>query len=155
MVVACPQVSVLLGRSAGGPGEGTLFGAGMQSRLGEVEAAQKFGGKDHRGWPRPARLEPKSGPSFALSSVGLFPFPAPQKASVGRDPELDGGLKVEDPGDAYHVDARHLLYPNCPVQRFPVPNEKVPWEVSACSAASTRLQGPGVLGGSSPAPWAG
>ncbi|XP_059865742.1 transient receptor potential cation channel subfamily M member 2 [Delphinus delphis] len=56
------------------------------------------------------------------------PTLAPQKASVGRDPELDGGLKVEDPGDAYHVDARHLLYPNCPVQRFPVPNEKVPWE---------------------------
>uniref|UniRef100_A0A2K6B660 Transient receptor potential cation channel subfamily M member 2 n=1 Tax=Macaca nemestrina TaxID=9545 RepID=A0A2K6B660_MACNE len=29
---------------------------------------------------------------------------------------------------SYHVNARHLLYPNCPITRFPVPNEKVPWE---------------------------
>ncbi|KAM7248783.1 hypothetical protein CapIbe_000822 [Capra ibex] len=56
------------------------------------------------------------------------PTLAPQKASVGRDPELDSGSKAEDPGDAYHVNARHLLYPSCSVLRFPVPNEKVPWE---------------------------
>ncbi|MXQ82247.1 hypothetical protein E5288_WYG010932 [Bos mutus] len=56
------------------------------------------------------------------------PTLAPQKASVGRDPELDSGSKAEDPGDAYHVNARHLLYLSCSVLRFPVPNEKVPWE---------------------------
>ncbi|XP_068837675.1 transient receptor potential cation channel subfamily M member 2 isoform X2 [Capricornis sumatraensis] len=56
------------------------------------------------------------------------PTLAPQKASVGRDPELDSGSKAEDPGDTYHVNARHLLYPSCSVLRFPVPNEKVPWE---------------------------
>uniref|UniRef100_A0A8C0X556 Transient receptor potential cation channel subfamily M member 2 n=1 Tax=Castor canadensis TaxID=51338 RepID=A0A8C0X556_CASCN len=38
-------------------------------------------------------------------------------------------LRVEEPGDGYHVNARHLLYPTSPVTRFPVPNEKVPWEV--------------------------
>uniref|UniRef100_A0A4W2F225 Uncharacterized protein n=1 Tax=Bos indicus x Bos taurus TaxID=30522 RepID=A0A4W2F225_BOBOX len=56
------------------------------------------------------------------------PTLAPQKASVGRDPELDSRSKAEDPDDAYHVNARHLLYPSCSVLRFPVPNEKVPWE---------------------------
>ncbi|XP_020927162.1 transient receptor potential cation channel subfamily M member 2 isoform X2 [Sus scrofa] len=56
------------------------------------------------------------------------PTLAPQQASEGQDPELDDGQRVEDPGDAYHVNARHLLYPNSPVLRFPVPNEKVPWE---------------------------
>lgn len=56
------------------------------------------------------------------------PTLVPQKASAGQDPELDSRSKVEDPGDAYHVNARHLLYPSCSVLRFPVPNEKVPWE---------------------------
>lgn len=57
-----------------------------------------------------------------------FPTLAPQKASLGRDRELDGGHKAEDAGDTHHVNARHLLYPNSHVTRFPVPNEKVPWE---------------------------
>uniref|UniRef100_A0A8I3PHN0 Transient receptor potential cation channel subfamily M member 2 n=1 Tax=Canis lupus familiaris TaxID=9615 RepID=A0A8I3PHN0_CANLF len=57
-----------------------------------------------------------------------FPTLAPQKASLGRDREPDGGHKAEDAGDTHHVNARHLLYPNSHVTRFPVPNEKVPWE---------------------------
>lgn len=57
--------------------------------------------------------------------------PAPQKTSEGQDHELDGKQKAEDVGDTHHVNARHLLYPNSHVTRFPVPNEKVPWEVSA------------------------
>ena len=69
------------------------------------------------------------GPGFAHGSPWLFP--APQKASLGRDREPDGGHKAEDAGDTHHVNARHLLYPNSHVTRFPVPNEKVPWEVSA------------------------
>ncbi|XP_020835678.1 transient receptor potential cation channel subfamily M member 2 isoform X1 [Phascolarctos cinereus] len=42
--------------------------------------------------------------------------------------EYDPGDKPEDTEDLYHVNARHLLYPNSTVMRFPVPNEKVPWE---------------------------
>ncbi|XP_065798979.1 transient receptor potential cation channel subfamily M member 2 isoform X3 [Muntiacus reevesi] len=62
------------------------------------------------------------------SEEGVPTLVVPQKVSVGRDPELDSRSKAEDPGDAYHVNARHLLYPSCSVLRFPVPNEKVPWE---------------------------
>lgn len=65
---------------------------------------------------------------------------APQKASEGQDPALSGRRQAEDWGDGHHVNARHLLYPNAPVTRFPVPNEKVPWEVSAGVPAS-RLGG--------------
>lgn len=68
---------------------------------------------------------------FAHGSCGCL-SPAPQKASEGQDPELDGGQEAEDPGDTHHVNARCPLYPNSTVVRFPVPNEKVPWEVSAC-----------------------
>ncbi|XP_039101414.1 transient receptor potential cation channel subfamily M member 2 isoform X1 [Hyaena hyaena] len=56
------------------------------------------------------------------------PAPAPQKASEGQDLELDGRQKEEGVGDPHHVSARHLLYPSSHVTRFPVPNEKVPWE---------------------------
>ncbi|KAL4833984.1 hypothetical protein H8958_014179 [Nasalis larvatus] len=56
------------------------------------------------------------------------PTLASQKAVEEPDTELGGGKKMEEPGDSYHVNARHLLYPNCPITRFPVPNEKVPWE---------------------------
>ncbi|XP_032248461.1 transient receptor potential cation channel subfamily M member 2 isoform X2 [Phoca vitulina] len=61
------------------------------------------------------------------SEEGL-PTLAPQKTSEGQDHELDGKQKAEDVGDTHHVNARHLLYPNSHVTRFPVPNEKVPWE---------------------------
>ncbi|XP_032721096.1 transient receptor potential cation channel subfamily M member 2 isoform X1 [Lontra canadensis] len=61
------------------------------------------------------------------SEEGL-PTLAPQKASEGQDSELDGRQKAEDVGDSHHVNARHLLYPHSHVTRFPVPNEKVPWE---------------------------
>ncbi|XP_053420329.1 transient receptor potential cation channel subfamily M member 2 isoform X2 [Nycticebus coucang] len=52
-----------------------------------------------------------------------------QKTAEEQDMEPGGRKKVEEPGDGYHVDARHLLYPSRPVTRFPVPNEKVPWEM--------------------------
>ncbi|XP_027441126.1 transient receptor potential cation channel subfamily M member 2 isoform X2 [Zalophus californianus] len=61
------------------------------------------------------------------SEEGL-PTLAPKTTSEGQDHELDGRQKAEDVGDTHHVNARHLLYPNSHVTRFPVPNEKVPWE---------------------------
>nr|XP_054324859.1 transient receptor potential cation channel subfamily M member 2 isoform X2 [Pongo pygmaeus] len=63
-----------------------------------------------------------------FSSEADIPTLASQKATEEPDAELGGRKKTEEPGDSYHVNARHLLYPNCPVTRFPVPNEKVPWE---------------------------
>ncbi|PNJ11386.1 TRPM2 isoform 3 [Pongo abelii] len=63
-----------------------------------------------------------------FSSEADIPTLASQKATEEPDAELGGRKKTEELGDSYHVNARHLLYPNCPVTRFPVPNEKVPWE---------------------------
>uniref|UniRef100_A0A2I3RSV8 Transient receptor potential cation channel subfamily M member 2 n=1 Tax=Pan troglodytes TaxID=9598 RepID=A0A2I3RSV8_PANTR len=63
-----------------------------------------------------------------FSSEADVPTLASQKAVEEPDAEPGGRKKTEEPGDSYHVNARHLLYPNCPVTRFPVPNEKVPWE---------------------------
>ncbi|XP_057162737.1 transient receptor potential cation channel subfamily M member 2 isoform X1 [Ursus arctos] len=56
------------------------------------------------------------------------PTLAPQKASEGQDHELDSRQKADAVGDTHHVNARHLLYPDSHVTRFPVPNEKVPWD---------------------------
>ncbi|XP_021567214.1 transient receptor potential cation channel subfamily M member 2 isoform X2 [Carlito syrichta] len=61
------------------------------------------------------------------SEAGI-PSMASQEAPEKQDVEPGIRKKVEELGDCYHVNARHLLYPNCPVMRFPVPNEKVPWE---------------------------
>ncbi|XP_075855178.1 transient receptor potential cation channel subfamily M member 2 isoform X1 [Microcebus murinus] len=61
------------------------------------------------------------------SEAGV-PALAPQKAAEEQDAEPGGRKKAEEPGDSYHVAARHLLYPSRRVTRFPVPNEKVPWE---------------------------
>ncbi|XP_034510607.1 transient receptor potential cation channel subfamily M member 2 isoform X4 [Ailuropoda melanoleuca] len=61
------------------------------------------------------------------SEEGL-PTLAPQKASEGQDHELDSRQRAEAVGDTHHVNARHLLYPDSHVTRFPVPNEKVPWD---------------------------
>nr|XP_035138989.1 transient receptor potential cation channel subfamily M member 2 isoform X8 [Callithrix jacchus] len=63
-----------------------------------------------------------------FGSEADVPTLASQKASEETDAELGAGKKMEERCDGYHVSARHLLYPSCPVTRFPVPNEKVPWE---------------------------
>nr|XP_019601291.1 PREDICTED: transient receptor potential cation channel subfamily M member 2 isoform X2 [Rhinolophus sinicus] len=63
-----------------------------------------------------------------LGSGEDAPTLAPQKASERQDLELDGRQEAEDLSQAPHVNARHLFYPNSPVLRFPVPDEKVPWE---------------------------
>uniref|UniRef100_G3T0U9 Transient receptor potential cation channel subfamily M member 2 n=1 Tax=Loxodonta africana TaxID=9785 RepID=G3T0U9_LOXAF len=57
------------------------------------------------------------------------PASAPQKAPEEQDLAPGSRQKVEDQDDLYHVNARHLLYPSSPVPRFPVPDEKVPWEM--------------------------
>lgn len=82
-------------------------------------------------------------PKLRLGTVWLFI--GPLKAPDEPDGELAGRRKAEEPGDGYHVNARHLLYPNSPITRFPVPNEKVPWEVSAhpaCAPSSEEGRGP-------------
>uniref|UniRef100_A0A2K5ELM0 Transient receptor potential cation channel subfamily M member 2 n=1 Tax=Aotus nancymaae TaxID=37293 RepID=A0A2K5ELM0_AOTNA len=66
-----------------------------------------------------------------FGSEADVPTLASQKASGELDAEPGGGKKMEERGDGYHVSARHLLYPSSPVTRFPVPNEKVPWEVTS------------------------
>ncbi|XP_037597956.1 transient receptor potential cation channel subfamily M member 2 isoform X5 [Cebus imitator] len=63
-----------------------------------------------------------------FGSEADVPTLASPKASEEPDAEPGGGKKMEEWGDGYHVSARHLLYPSCAVTRFPVPNEKVPWE---------------------------
>lgn len=46
----------------------------------------------------------------------------------GPDPEDSAEQEVEWE-KTQHVYARQLCYPGSTVQRFPVPEEKVPWEV--------------------------
>lgn len=66
----------------------------------------------------------------------MTPFSDPPKTPEARDPMLDGRSKAEDAGDGlHHVNARHFLYPSSSVTRFPVPDEKVPWEVSGPARA--------------------
>ncbi|XP_028925185.1 transient receptor potential cation channel subfamily M member 2 isoform X2 [Ornithorhynchus anatinus] len=61
-----------------------------------------------------------------FGSEESFPVLASRKATEVK--EFDLGNKHEVIEDFYHVNARHFLYPNSTVMRFPVPNEKVPWE---------------------------
>ncbi|KAM6064667.1 transient receptor potential cation channel subfamily M member 2 isoform 2-T3 [Theristicus caerulescens] len=49
------------------------------------------------------------------------------KASETKEVDLEG--KPEESQPLYHVLARNLLYPGSHTLRFPVPDEKVPWEV--------------------------
>ncbi|XP_051695884.2 transient receptor potential cation channel subfamily M member 2 isoform X1 [Oryctolagus cuniculus] len=63
-----------------------------------------------------------------FGSEADVPTLAPQKAAEEPDEEAGSRRKAEELGDGYHINARHLPYPDSPVSRFPVPNEKVPWE---------------------------
>ncbi|XP_074859743.1 transient receptor potential cation channel subfamily M member 2 [Carettochelys insculpta] len=55
----------------------------------------------------------------------------PLVASKAREPkEYDTEETPQGPAALCHVGARHLLYPSSSALRFPVPDEKVPWEVT-------------------------
>ncbi|XP_028971789.2 transient receptor potential cation channel subfamily M member 2 isoform X3 [Esox lucius] len=68
----------------------------------------------------------------ALKSQGFNAIiDAPQLASPGKhckDESADPKTK-EVEKKSYHVNARRLVYPGSNITRFPVPEEKVPWEV--------------------------
>ncbi|XP_076975263.1 transient receptor potential cation channel subfamily M member 2 isoform X2 [Tamandua tetradactyla] len=57
-------------------------------------------------------------------------LPALASRAAPQEPGQEQGCrrKEGDADAALHVNARHLLYLDTPVTRFPVPNEKVPWE---------------------------
>lgn len=54
------------------------------------------------------------------------------KTSEVKEVQLEG--KAEESQPLYHVLARNLLYPGSHTLRFPVPDEKVPWEVGAVTS---------------------
>ncbi|XP_075363846.1 transient receptor potential cation channel subfamily M member 2 isoform X4 [Mycteria americana] len=62
-----------------------------------------------------------------FSSGEDMPAVGSSKASEMKEVDLEG--KPEESQPLYHVLARNLLYPGSHTPRFPVPDEKVPWEV--------------------------
>ncbi|KAJ7421358.1 Transient receptor potential cation channel subfamily M member 2 [Willisornis vidua] len=62
-----------------------------------------------------------------FSSGEDVPAVGSSKALDFRKVDLEG--KAEESHPPYHVLARNLLYPGSHTLRFPVPDEKVPWEV--------------------------
>lgn len=59
-----------------------------------------------------------------LLSFALFPA-----ALITTDESLDTLRNTLEKEDGFHVNARQFHYPNSKLTRFPVPEEKVPWEV--------------------------
>ncbi|XP_029385890.1 transient receptor potential cation channel subfamily M member 2 [Echeneis naucrates] len=68
-----------------------------------------------------------------LKPQGLEPKEAPSLSSTTADETPDTMRNVSENEDSFHVNARQFHYPNSKITRFPVPEEKVPWEVSFSS----------------------
>ncbi|KAK2839691.1 hypothetical protein Q5P01_013431 [Channa striata] len=69
-----------------------------------------------------------------LKSQGLSAKEAPPLTSA-TDETPDTPRDTSETEDSFHVNARQLYYPNSKLTRFPVPEEKVPWEVKFSSYA--------------------
>lgn len=78
-------------------------------------------------------LAPDSSPAISLNlhifviilhSVWFFPA-----AFTTADKSLDTYIGSPETKDGFHTKARQFHYPNSKITRFPVPEEKVPWEV--------------------------
>lgn len=65
-----------------------------------------------------------------------------------EDETPDSLINTSEKDDGFHVNSRHLNYPNSKLTRFPVPEEKVPWEVSFSSYMPTYYDGDDVVDGS-------
>uniref|UniRef100_A0A8D2JAJ1 Transient receptor potential cation channel subfamily M member 2 n=1 Tax=Varanus komodoensis TaxID=61221 RepID=A0A8D2JAJ1_VARKO len=62
--------------------------------------------------------------SLSSSGFGLEEDRAPETKECHPSEEIPASFFT-----LYHVSARNLLYPNSTAVRFPVPDEKVPWEI--------------------------
>uniref|UniRef100_A0AAX7V6J8 Transient receptor potential cation channel subfamily M member 2 n=1 Tax=Astatotilapia calliptera TaxID=8154 RepID=A0AAX7V6J8_ASTCA len=60
----------------------------------------------------------------SLKSQGL-----PSKDTQSRNETPDSFRNTSEKGSGFHVYSRQFSYPNSKLTRFPVPEEKVPWEV--------------------------
>ncbi|XP_069388931.1 transient receptor potential cation channel subfamily M member 2 isoform X2 [Paralichthys olivaceus] len=68
-----------------------------------------------------------------LKSQSLATKEPQSLTSTSTDETPDTLINVSEKEDGFHVNARQFHYPNSKITRFPVPEEKVPWEVSFSS----------------------
>uniref|UniRef100_A0A8D0CLW4 Transient receptor potential cation channel, subfamily M, member 2 n=1 Tax=Sander lucioperca TaxID=283035 RepID=A0A8D0CLW4_SANLU len=66
---------------------------------------------------------------WIMDSLKSQGFAAKETQPLNESPDIYTSEKE----DGFHVNARQFHYPNSKVKRFPVPEEKVPWEVSFSS----------------------
>lgn len=64
----------------------------------------------------------------------LWVFSVPSRAAETKEPQAEE--VSESLFTLAHVSSRNLLYPKSTVIRFPVPEEKVPWEVGILNLES-------------------
>ncbi|XP_072300499.1 transient receptor potential cation channel subfamily M member 2 [Eucyclogobius newberryi] len=64
-----------------------------------------------------------------LKPAGFKPSDAPSLNMILLEDSSDSVTKPVEREEVFHVKARQLHYPDNKVTRFPVPEEKVPWEV--------------------------
>uniref|UniRef100_A0A1A7X7P7 Transient receptor potential cation channel, subfamily M, member 2 n=1 Tax=Iconisemion striatum TaxID=60296 RepID=A0A1A7X7P7_9TELE len=84
---------------------------------------------------RLARLEEQSNKALqmimdSLKSQGASAKEKQPLTSTATNGNLDSLRNTSEIEKCFHVKARQFLYPNSKITRFPVPEEKVPWEVS-------------------------
>uniref|UniRef100_A0A1A8PBL2 Transient receptor potential cation channel, subfamily M, member 2 n=1 Tax=Nothobranchius rachovii TaxID=451742 RepID=A0A1A8PBL2_9TELE len=84
---------------------------------------------------RLTRLEEQSSKTLQLIMDNLKSQGASAKetqplTSTGTDGNLDSLTNTSEIEKRFHVKARQFRYPDSKITRFPVPEEKVPWEVS-------------------------
>ncbi|XP_021180116.2 transient receptor potential cation channel subfamily M member 2 isoform X1 [Fundulus heteroclitus] len=73
----------------------------------------------------------------SLKSLGVPANETQPQTSNAPDESSDSSTNAAAQEDRFHVKARQLHYPNSKITRFPVPEEKVPWNVSFSSYMPT------------------
>uniref|UniRef100_A0A3Q1FJK9 Transient receptor potential cation channel, subfamily M, member 2 n=1 Tax=Acanthochromis polyacanthus TaxID=80966 RepID=A0A3Q1FJK9_9TELE len=75
----------------------------------------------------------------SLKSQGFGAKEMPLLTSNATDDTTDSLMNMSEKEDGFHVNSRQLHYPNTKEKRFPVPEEKVPWEVRVLMSHTDRL----------------
>ncbi|XP_023136566.3 transient receptor potential cation channel subfamily M member 2 isoform X1 [Amphiprion ocellaris] len=73
----------------------------------------------------------------SLKSQGFGAKETPSLTSNATDDTPDSLMTTSEKEDGFHVNSRQFHYPNTKLTRFPVPEEKVPWEVGFSSYMPT------------------
>ncbi|XP_028446835.1 transient receptor potential cation channel subfamily M member 2 isoform X4 [Perca flavescens] len=135
MVICKPPIISKEARASSDGGRGAVVLGGLDE--GQIPTVHTAGAEPEHGAAHPGNgskvVQSAKALQWIMDSLKRPGFAAKETQPTLTTTDESPDIYTSEKEDRFHVNARQFHYPNSNVARFPVPEEKVPWEVSFSS----------------------